>query len=74
MDKIKSFLNLLNGKKTAIGFILLFTASIVGVYFSGSGQAIPDWLGGIKAVLEYAGYAIGGTGIVHKATKGELAQ
>ena len=72
MSTIKSFISFLDGKKTAIGFACLVLASIIDVYFTGAGIDIPNWLGGIKSVLEYVGYTVGGTGVIHKATKGEL--
>jgi hypothetical protein len=56
------FWNWLNGKKTVIGGVLLFVATVM----TQAAVPVAPW---IIMVIQYSGEAILGTGLVHKAVK-----
>jgi hypothetical protein len=63
----------LNGKKTIIGIMLIYFAGAISCWYDATGWTIPDLAKGFQSVAEYSAYFIGGTGIVHKYNKGEIA-
>lgn len=66
-------IDFMNGKKTAIGFIFLFLAGGLRVFYTDSGWSMPDYLNGLCGLLDYFGYGFGGIGVVDKFRKGELS-
>jgi hypothetical protein len=54
--------NWLDGKKTIIGGILLFVATIM----TQAAVPVPPW---VISAIQYAGEAFIGTGLTHKAVK-----
>ena len=69
---MSNLIQILDGKKTAIGWALLVLAECVELFFTKSGIAPPGWTEGAIGVMQYLGYAFGGVGIAHKGAKGDL--
>jgi hypothetical protein len=63
------FLNWLNGKKTAIGAIVLFLATFLSEVVGGIWNVEALWLTNLIETLDWIGMAITGVGLTHKMAK-----
>ncbi len=66
-------MNWFNGKKLAIGWLLLTVAGGISIYFQSSGIEMPSSAQGIVGLLNYLGIALGAVGAAHKGLKGQLS-
>lgn len=74
MDKLISIWNAFNGKKTAIGAIILTLAFIITqveaqVFVSIWGIAVPAWVDKSVLTLQWVGSVFSGVGVLHKSVK-----
>lgn len=59
----------LNGKKTIIGSIIMTVAILLTEVVVGIWGIEMDWIAPTVKTLNWVGMLLGGTGLIHKATK-----
>lgn len=69
MKIISNMVNLLNGKKTIIGSILMTTSIVLTEVLVGIWMVEGDWIAPTVKTLNWIGMLLGGTGLIHKAMK-----
>lgn len=74
MEFLQKLFEWANGKKTAIGTVLLVASTFIDQVLIGFWGLSGTWVAPLMQTLDWLGMALGGTGLAHKVVKFQKAK